>query len=179
MVIKLLELTENSRNRMCLTAKGQAIFTLNRKLNRTVGRRTIVLGRAQLLLSDLTVDVMCHYDTSKTLLMQGKGWNRKPNRDETGADYGYTLKRLGSREFFTIPMIMSEGLIVEQFISRPGRGERKPYVQFSPLTTNASCHLLSNLKLSRTLKFITEIQRNCQFQFVIISNVKYKIGGLK
>ncbi|CAC5408205.1 unnamed protein product [Mytilus coruscus] len=61
--------------------------------------------------------------------------NRKHNRDETAADYGYALKRLGSRAFPTISVMMRESLIVEQYISGLGSAELKRHVQFAHPTT--------------------------------------------
>ena len=50
------------------------------------------------------------------------------NKDETAADYGYTLKRLGSRAFSSIPIAMRESLIGEQYISGLGSAELKRHV---------------------------------------------------
>lgn len=104
-------------------------------------------GIAKRVLSELTADALCHYDTLKTLLMQRfcpperetayrcEFRNRKCNRDETAADYGYALKRLGSRAFSTIPVMMRESLIVEQYISGLESAELKRHVQFAHPTT--------------------------------------------
>ncbi|CAC5404154.1 unnamed protein product [Mytilus coruscus] len=59
----------------------------------------------------------------------------KRSRDETTADFGYALKRLGSRAFPTIPVMMRESLIVEQYISGLGSAELKRHVQFAHPTT--------------------------------------------
>ncbi|CAC5378552.1 unnamed protein product [Mytilus coruscus] len=104
-------------------------------------------GIAQRVLSELTADALCHYDTLKTLLMQRfcpperetayrcEFRNRKRNRDETATDYGYALKRLSSRAFPTIPVMMRDSLIVEQYISGLGSAELKRRVQFTHPTT--------------------------------------------
>lgn len=61
--------------------------------------------------------------------------NRKRLPGETVADYGYTLKRLASRAFPTIPVSLREGIIVEQYINRLGSQAIKRHVQFAHPTS--------------------------------------------
>ncbi|CAC5394893.1 unnamed protein product [Mytilus coruscus] len=114
----------------------------------TAGQLAMSLrGVVKHVLTELTSDALCHNDTLKTLFMQRfcprereiayrcEFRNRKRSRDETTADFGYALKRLGSRAFPTIPVMMSESLIVEQYISGLGSAELKRHVQFAHPTT--------------------------------------------
>lgn len=104
-------------------------------------------GVAQRVLSELSSDALCHYDTLKSTLMQRfcpperetahrcEFRNRRRSRNETAAEYGYALKRLGSHAFPSIPLTMRESLIVEQYISGLGNAEIQRHVQFAHPTT--------------------------------------------
>ena len=61
--------------------------------------------------------------------------NRRRNRDESAADYGYALKRLGNRAFPSIPLPLRESLIVEQYVSGLISPELKRHVQFAHPST--------------------------------------------
>lgn len=104
-------------------------------------------GSAQRMLGDLTRDQLTNYESLKSVLTQRfnpteretayrcEFRNRKRLPGETVADYGYTLKRLASRTFQTIPVTLCEGIIVEQYINGLGNQEIKRHVQFAHPTS--------------------------------------------
>ena len=68
-------------------------------------------GVAQRVLGELPREILCHYETLKSVLMQRfcppervtayrcEFRNRRRNREESVVEYGYALKRLASRAF--------------------------------------------------------------------------------
>ena len=100
-------------------------------------------GVAQRVLSELSPQDLCNYDSLKNVLRQRfcppeyetayrcEFRNRRRNRDESAADYGYALKRLGNRAFPSIPLPLRESLIVEQYVSGLLNPELKRHVQFA------------------------------------------------
>lgn len=104
-------------------------------------------GSAQRMLGDLTRDQLTNYESLKSVLTQRfnpterktayrcEFRNRKRLPGETVADYGYTLKRLASRAFPTIPVSLRDGIIVEQYNNGPGSQEIKRHVQFAHPTS--------------------------------------------
>lgn len=100
-------------------------------------------GSAQKVLSELTAEDLSDYSRLKSALTQRfcpperetahrcEFRSRRRNQSESAAEYGYSLKRIASRAFPQIPMLMRESLIIEQYVSGLGNAELKRYVQFS------------------------------------------------
>lgn len=104
-------------------------------------------GVAQRVLGELPREILCQYETLKSVLMQRfcppervtayrcEFRNRRRNREESVVEYGYALKRLASRAFPSIPIEMRESLIVEQYISGLGNQDIKRHIQFAHPST--------------------------------------------
>lgn len=104
-------------------------------------------GVAQRVLGELPREILCRYETLKSVLMQRfcppervtayrcEFRNRRRNREESVVEYGYALKRLASRAFPSIPIEMRESLIVEQYISGLGNQDIKRHIQFAHPST--------------------------------------------
>lgn len=104
-------------------------------------------GAAQRILGDLTRDQLTNDESLKSVLTQRfnpseretafrcEFRNRKRLSGETAADYGYSLKRLATRAFPTVPVSLRESIVVEQYINGLGRQELRRHVQFAHPTT--------------------------------------------
>lgn len=97
-------------------------------------------GRAQKVLSELTNRELKKYVELKSALAPRSCpaerefayscdfWNRRRNFGESVADYGYTLRRLATSVFQSIPFDRREDLTVEQFVSGLWSHKFKRYV---------------------------------------------------
>ena len=104
-------------------------------------------GNAQRVLSELTKSELSDYNKLRSALTQRfcpperetafrcEFRTRRRSRDESAAEYGYSLKRLASHAFPQIPMSMRESLVIEQYVSGLGNAELKRHVQFSHPST--------------------------------------------
>ncbi|CAG2233444.1 unnamed protein product [Mytilus edulis] len=86
-------------------------------------------GNAQRVLSELTKSELSDYNKLRSALTQRfcpperetafrcEFRTRRRSRDESAAEYGYSLKRLASHAYSQIPMSMRESLVIEQYVS--------------------------------------------------------------
>ncbi|CAC5382207.1 unnamed protein product [Mytilus coruscus] len=99
-------------------------------------------GYAQKILSDLTLGQMSDYNALKNVLSQRfnpregevayrcEFRNRRRQKDETVAEYGYGLRRLAQQAYPTIRYNEIEPTVVDQYIHGLNNHELKKHVQF-------------------------------------------------
>ncbi|CAC5361832.1 unnamed protein product [Mytilus coruscus] len=106
-------------------------------------------GNAQRALSELSREELFNFNRLKRSLTQRfcpperetayrcefRNRSRRRKGEESVADYGYTLKRLVTHAFPSIPVNIRESLIIEQYISGLPNLELKRHVQFCHLTS--------------------------------------------